>query len=111
MNNQAELHAGTRVESDLLGDCVIESGALYGIHTSRAVSNFPISGARLGSEADYVVALATTKLAVARANPALGLLSARQFEGLSKACREVMDGRHLEHFLVDLMEGSGGTST
>lgn len=90
---------------------MIEGDALYGIHTWRAIRNFPISGVPLGSEVDYVVALASTKLAVAQANHALGLLSDGQFQALSAACREVMNGHHLDHFKVDVMEGSGGTST
>ena len=103
--------AEARVDSDMLGECVIDNASLYGIHTWRALGNFPISGVQLGSEVEYVTALATTKLAVAQANHALGLLSDRQFHALSAACREVMEGRHLDHFQVDVMEGSGGTST
>ncbi|MDB5362605.1 MAG: aspartate ammonia-lyase [Rhodospirillales bacterium] len=103
--------SAARVDSDMLGECVIDNASLYGIHTWRALGNFPISGVQLGTEVEYVAALATTKLAAAQANHALGLLSDHQFHALSAACREVMEGRHLDHFQVDVMEGSGGTST
>jgi aspartate ammonia-lyase len=34
----------TRTETDFLGEKQIPAGALWGIHTARAVENFPISG-------------------------------------------------------------------
>ena len=33
-----------RVEHDLLGDRQVPADAYYGVHTLRAVENFPISG-------------------------------------------------------------------
>ena len=34
----------TRVEHDLLGDAEVPADALWGVHTARALDNFPISG-------------------------------------------------------------------
>ena len=34
----------TRVEHDLLGDCAVPDEAYYGVHTLRALENFPITG-------------------------------------------------------------------
>ena len=34
----------TRIEHDLLGDRDVPADAYYGVHTLRAVENFPISG-------------------------------------------------------------------
>lgn len=103
--------ANVRQESDILGACDVDNTKLYGIHTLRALGNFSITGAPLGAEADFSVALATTKLAVAKANFALGLLPADIFNALEAACREMMAGQHLDHLVVDQCEGSGGTST
>ena len=36
--------APTRTEHDLLGDREVPAGAYYGVHTLRAVENFPITG-------------------------------------------------------------------
>jgi aspartate ammonia-lyase len=33
-----------RTESDLLGEAQVEAGALYGIHTVRALENFHLTG-------------------------------------------------------------------
>lgn len=34
----------SRVEHDLPGERVVPAGAYYGVHTMRAMANFPISG-------------------------------------------------------------------
>ncbi|HKS01934.1 MAG TPA: aspartate ammonia-lyase, partial [Arthrobacter sp.] len=36
--------SGLRSEHDLLGDRDIPAGAYWGVHTLRAVENFPITG-------------------------------------------------------------------
>ena len=36
----------TRAEHDFLGDKLIPATAYWGVHTARAVENFPISGTR-----------------------------------------------------------------
>jgi aspartate ammonia-lyase len=35
--------AATRAEHDLLGEMAVPADAYYGVHTLRAVENFPIS--------------------------------------------------------------------
>ena len=37
----------TRIEHDLLGYLEVPADAYYGVHTARAVDNFPISGIKL----------------------------------------------------------------
>ena len=36
--------AGVRIEQDSLGTLAVPRAALWGIHTERAILNFPISG-------------------------------------------------------------------
>ena len=40
--------AGTRREHDSLGEAMVPAPAYYGIHTLRALENFPISGVPIG---------------------------------------------------------------
>jgi aspartate ammonia-lyase len=65
-----------RMEHDLLGDREVPTGAYYGIHTLRAVENFPITGVPISTYPDLVDALAGVKAAAAKANCRLGLLDA-----------------------------------
>jgi hypothetical protein len=37
-----------RLEHDLLGDYEVPADAYWGVHTARAVDNFPISGVPIG---------------------------------------------------------------
>ncbi|HSY00369.1 MAG TPA: aspartate ammonia-lyase, partial [Streptomyces sp.] len=39
----------TRSEHDLLGDRDVPADAYWGVHTARALRNFPISGTTVGS--------------------------------------------------------------
>jgi len=60
----------TRREHDLLGDRDVPAQAYYGVHTLRAVENFPITGTPISIYPDLVAALASIKLAAARSNRA-----------------------------------------
>jgi aspartate ammonia-lyase len=101
---------GHRIEHDFLGEVVLPPGALYGVHTARALENFPISGRTFGSEPALVRAFAVIKQACAIANEALGVLSRDRAEAIAAAADEVQRGLHHHQFVVDLLEGAGGTS-
>ncbi|MBV8679769.1 MAG: aspartate ammonia-lyase, partial [Aquitalea sp.] len=66
----------TRIEHDLLGDRAVPATAYWGVHTLRAVENFPITGQTIASYGDLIIALAQIKKAAALANRDLGLLDA-----------------------------------
>ncbi|MDC8016054.1 aspartate ammonia-lyase [Tahibacter soli] len=101
----------TRREHDLLGDREVPADVYWGVHTLRAVENFPISGVPIGANADLVVALATIKQAAAEANRSLGLLDARRAGAIVRACVEIRTGQWHDQFVVDAIQGGAGTST
>jgi aspartate ammonia-lyase len=101
----------TRRERDLLGERDVPCDALYGVQTLRALENFPITGVAMREFPSLVVALATVKAAATRANAELGLLAPEVAEAVERAAHEVRDGRHHEHFLVDMLQGGAGTSS
>jgi aspartate ammonia-lyase len=103
--------ARTRVESDMLGERQVPDDALYGVQTLRALENFPITGVVLREFPSLVDALAVVKEAAARANADLGLLDNELCDAIVRAAREVREGRHHEHFLVDMVQGGAGTSS
>ena len=86
----------TRVESDLIGEMEVPVEALYGVQTLRGIENFPISRFHLSDYPLFINGLAITKLAAAEANHQLGLLTDEQFDAISKACLEIMQGQHHE---------------
>ncbi|MFH1732233.1 MAG: aspartate ammonia-lyase [Planctomycetota bacterium] len=99
----------TRTERDLLGTMEIPAGALWGIHTARAVENFSISGRRIHPA--LIHAYGEVKLAAATANHALGYLDDEQFQHVASACREMAGGDLDEQIVVDAFQGGAGTST
>ena len=103
--------AGNRVEHDLLGTRELPDDAMYGIQTMRALENFPITGIAIREFPALVAALAAVKEAAALANRQLGLLNEADCDAIVAAAREVRNGRHHEHFLVDVIQGGAGTST
>jgi aspartate ammonia-lyase len=100
-----------RVEHDLLGDRAVPAVAYYGIHTLRALENFPITGTPISIYADLVNALACVKQAAAIANCELGLLDERRSMAIRLACEEIREGRLHGEFVVDVIQGGAGTST
>ena len=76
-----------RIEHDLLGDREVPAEAYYGIHTLRALENFPITGIPLSVHPDMVSALAAVKQAAARANADLGILSPEHAAAIEQAAR------------------------
>lgn len=101
----------TRIEHDFLGERAVPEAALYGVQTMRAMENFPITGVPLADFPELIVALAQVKEAAVRANVALGLLDTSVGDAIVNAAREIQQGRHHEHFRVDMIQGGAGTST
>jgi aspartate ammonia-lyase len=86
--------------------------AYWGIHSQRAVENFPITGVPVGHFPDLVRALALVKLAAARANRRLGDLPAHKAAAIERACQLIADeGKFHDQFVVDAIQGGAGTST
>ena len=100
-----------RLEHDLLGDREVPDDVYWGVHTLRAVENFPISGKTVGDAPDLVVALALVKAACAQANERLGRLDSERAAAIVASCREIRAGALHDQFVVDLVQGGAGTST
>src|SRR4051794_30820326 len=100
-----------RTEHDLLGDRVVPADAYYGIHTLRALENFPITGTTISIYPDLVTALACVKQAAAIANCELGLIDDQRSVAIRLACEEIREGRLHQEFVVDVIQGGAGTST
>ncbi|NQU41906.1 aspartate ammonia-lyase [bacterium] len=98
-----------RTETDLLGPKQVPADALYGIHTVRAIENFPL--ARRPVRAPLIHAYGAVKLACALTNHDLGWWSEKTFSAIEPACREMMAGQLNPHIVVDALQGGAGTST
>jgi len=100
---------GFRIETDSMGEMMVPTSAYYGAQTARAIENFPISGIR--KPRVFIKALGMIKLAAAEANMELALLNKKLGRAITKAVKEVIDGKLDDHFVLDVFQTGSGTST
>ncbi len=98
-----------RIEHDSLGEIQVPADALYAAQTQRAVDNFPISDLRFPRA--MIRALGIIKGAAAAVNADLGLMDAKLSAAIQHASAEVAEGRHDQHFPLDIFQTGSGTST
>jgi aspartate ammonia-lyase len=98
----------TRVEIDPLGEKAIPESAYYGIQTLRATENFPVSGIK--PPLPFIKAYVMVKKAAALANLDVGWLDAKRKQAIVQACDEILAGKLLDQFVVDVFQAGAGTS-
>jgi aspartate ammonia-lyase len=98
-----------RIEKDPLGSKEVGENAYWGIHTQRAIENFPLSGIRV--PCGLIRALALVKKAACLANRELGYLPEEKAKAILTACDDILQGKLAENWPLDALQGGAGTST
>jgi aspartate ammonia-lyase len=100
-----------RTESDSFGERSLPAQALYGIHTARALENFPLAGRTVHPALGR--AFGDVKLACAVTNRTLGAWAddPAKADAIERACRELSEGLLDAQIVVDALQGGAGTST
>jgi len=91
-----------------LGERLVPSEAYLGIQTLRATENFPVSGIK--APLFFINAYVLVKKAAAAANLRLGCLDPKKGQAIIDACDEVLAGKLLDQFVVDVFQAGAGTS-
>jgi fumarate hydratase, class II len=104
-----ETMADFRTEKDSMGEVRVPAKAYYGAQTQRAFENFPVSGVRM--PLPVVRAAAMIKGFGAEVNAGLSLLAPTLAEAISRAAREVLEGKFDDQFILDVFQTGSGTST
>ena len=99
-----------RTETDLLGDIKVPADAYYGGQAARAMENFQISGQYINDYPDFMKAWGMVKMAAAQANTDAGKMPPEVLKPIEDACKELIGGKYLDQFRVDLYQGGAGTS-
>ncbi|MFZ0829185.1 MAG: aspartate ammonia-lyase [Verrucomicrobiia bacterium] len=104
------MNNAVRIERDFLGELPVPTAALHGIHTERALDNFPL--ARRPVHPELARAYGTVKLACALTNRSQGVWAndPAKADAIERACRELSDGLLTKHIVVDALQGGAGTS-
>ncbi|MCW3999337.1 MAG: aspartate ammonia-lyase [Candidatus Bathyarchaeota archaeon] len=98
----------TRREIDPLGERYIPKDAYYGIQTLRATENFPVSGVK--APLQIIKAYVLIKKAAATANMQVGWLDKKIGGAIVAACDEVLEGKLIDQFVIDVFQAGAGTS-
>lgn len=104
-------YSQTRTETDLLGEIKVPADAYYGAQAARGMENFQISDQYNNNYPDFIKAWGMIKLACARANTEVGEMPAAKLKLIEPACQELINGKYLDQFKLDLYQGGAGTST
>jgi aspartate ammonia-lyase len=99
-----------RTEFDSLGQIKIADDAFYGIHTARAMENFPFAQRPVPDL--FIRAYGVVKQACIQTCISLGDWSddKPKADAMLQAAAEMADGQLNEHIKVDLFQGGAGTS-
>jgi len=98
-----------RIEKDGMGKLQMPKKAAYGAQTQRAVDNFPISGVTMPQA--FISALGLVKQACANANHDLGGLDENRRRAISSICDDVINGKLMDQFPLDVFQTGSATST
>lgn len=98
-----------RTVTDTMGNVKVKATALYGAQTQRAVNNFTISNEVMPWS--FIEALLYIKLAAAKTNGELGLLSKEQSIRICTAVDFILDQKPYDQFPVPVFQTGSGTSS
>jgi aspartate ammonia-lyase len=98
-----------RIEKDSMGEMQVPENVWYGIHTSRSMENFNVSGETVPLA--IVHAIVHLKAACATANERLGLIDQKRSQAIRRACTTILTGAHDDQFPIDIFQAGSGTST
>lgn len=99
-----------RTETDLTGTRELPADSMWGIHTARALENFPLSGR--GIHPELIKAFGAVKLACFQTNRQLDYFpETEKAEAIEQACVEMAEGLLTNYIVIDRLQGGAGTST
>ena len=101
--------AGTRIESDSMGQIHVAADVYWGAQTQRSLENFKIGAERMPGP--LIRALGIIKHTSATVNEAVGKLDAKRAGAIRQAAQEVIDGRLDEHFPLVVWQTGSGTQS
>jgi fumarate hydratase, class II len=101
--------AGTRVESDSMGEVEVRADRYWGAQTERSLHHFNIGFDVMPRE--MVRALGVLKKAAALVNEELGKLPSDVARLIERAADEVIEGKLDEHFPLRVWQTGSGTQT
>ena len=97
-----------RIENDFIGEMEIPSDAYYGINALRGHENFDISAQP--PDRTLIKTIAWVKKACALANRDSGKMDKDIEQAIAASCDKLAEGMYDDQFIVNPIQGGGGTS-
>lgn len=98
-----------RLAHDSLGEMEIPLDRFWGAQTQRSLENFPIGTEKIPFS--VIKALALVKIAAAKINRRLSLLSDQQADLIEKVGQEIVQGKLNTHFPLSVWQTGSGTQS
>ena len=99
-----------RIDHDLLGDIEVPDTAYYGAQTQRALELCNPSKEKLCDYPELVYSITAIKKSCAIVHHKLGVLPEDKAHAIMQASDEVMEGKFIDQFPVDIVNGGGCVS-
>ena len=97
-----------RTDKDSLGSVKIPSDAYYGPFTGRAIKQYHVTGKT--AHPNLIKSFVMIKRSAAIANMKTKSISRKQGLAIVKACDKIIDGKHQDQFVVDMINSGAGTA-
>lgn len=98
-----------RKEKDSIGYIDVPSDKYWAAQTQRSSENFKIGGQRMPNE--VIEAFAILKMAAARTNAEVGVLSKKKAKLIEKVCNEILKGKLEDQFPLVVWQTGSGTQS
>ena len=97
-----------RSDKDSLGPVKIPADAYYGPFTGRAIKQYNVTGRP--SHHNLIKSFVMIKRSAAVANMKTKAINKKQGTAIVKACDKILSGKHIDQFVVDMVNSGAGTA-
>ena len=97
-----------RTDRDSLGPVKIPADAYYGPFTGRAIKQYNVTGNP--SHQNLIKSFVMIKRSAAVANIKTKAINKKQGTAIVNACDKILAGKHIDQFLVDMINSGAGTA-
>ena len=97
-----------RLDQDSLGQVKIPYDAYYGAFTGRAIKQYHVTGNK--SHQNLINAFVMIKRSAAVANVKTKAIDAKLGNAIISACDKILSGKHVDQFVVDMINSGAGTA-
>jgi len=97
-----------RLDQDSLGKVKIPADAYYGAFTGRAIQQYKVTGSM--AHENLIKSFVMIKRSAAVANMKTKAIDTKRGKAIVAACDKILAGKHIDQFVVDMINSGAGTA-